>query len=199
MTDMISVKIDDREVAEALRRLERQGGDLRPVMREIAGDMLDDVQENFARQGRPLRWKTSKRARKQGGQTLRDTNRLYRSIMARSDATSAMVGTNVRYAAIHHFGGEIKVHPVTDTVRLRTDAKGNLLKRGNLATFAKASHKRVVTRAAVRMGHTIKMPARPFLTLPDSFERRILMRIGRHLSPGTGNWNLDGGRLGFGR
>ena len=47
--------------------------------------------------------------------------------------------------------------PRHGTVRLRTDARGNLLKRGNLATFGKSSHKRVVTRGfrtALAEAHT---------------------------------------------
>ncbi|MRR56955.1 MAG: phage virion morphogenesis protein [Deltaproteobacteria bacterium] len=199
MTDTIGVKIDDREVVEALRRLERQAGDLRPVMREIAGDMLDSVQENFARQGRPLRWKPSRRARKQGGQTLRDTNRLYRSIIARSDTNGAMVGTNVRYAAIHHFGGEIK-HPARERVlHFRQVERGRMThaRPGTGDTFAKSGKAHYAMKVKGK-AYTIKMPARPFMVLDDSDVRRIVMRIGRHLFPSGGNWNLEGGRLGFG-
>lgn len=199
MSITIDARINDREVREALQKLARKGGDLRPAMREIAGDMLDSVQENFAREGRPQRWKPSRRARKQGGMTLRDTNRLYRSIIARSDAMSAMVGTNVRYAAIHHYGGEIK-HPARDRVlHFRQVTRGSMThgRPGTGDTFAKKGKAHYAMKVSGK-AYTIRMPARPYMMLDDSDIRRIVMRIGRYLFPQGGAWSLEGGRLGFG-
>jgi phage virion morphogenesis protein len=107
MADLITAKIDDREILKALDKLKARARNLRPVMGEIAADMLDAVQENFAKEGRPGRWKPSKRAKKEGGQTLQQSRRLLNSITADSDNQAARVGTNVEYAAIHHFGGTV--------------------------------------------------------------------------------------------
>jgi phage gpG-like protein len=60
------------------------------------------------------------------------------------------IGSPVKYAAIHEFGGTVKRVQLAGSVRLRTDARGNLLrqgKNGKLAVFAKAEHKRAVTVA----------------------------------------------------
>lgn len=56
-------------------------------------------------------WVQSWRARVQGGTTLRDTSRLYNSIMSRVDADGMGVSigtTNVIYAPLMHFGGTIR-------------------------------------------------------------------------------------------
>src|SRR3546814_20492515 len=73
---------------------------------------------------------------------------LRNSIVQYWDASSALVGTNVVYARIHQEGGEIQFAPRSGTTRLRTNARGNLLRQGangNLAVFARDSHTRVRT------------------------------------------------------
>lgn len=53
------------------------------------------------------------------------------------------IGTNVPYARLHEFGGEITRTSKPGTARLRTNARGELI-RGSTggAVFAKATHKR---------------------------------------------------------
>lgn len=110
---MIDIQIDDREVMATLKRVAAKVDNLRPVMGMIAADMLDAVRENFDQEGRPERWtplapSTLKRLEKKGstGKMLnRSSAGLWHSIHPQSDADSARVGTNKKYAAIHHFGG----------------------------------------------------------------------------------------------
>lgn len=45
------------------------------------------------------------------GQPLRDTGRLERSITQRADGNGVTIGTNLRQARIHQFGGVIKAKP----------------------------------------------------------------------------------------
>lgn len=55
------------------------------------------------------------------------------------------IGSNVKYAAIHEYGGIIRRTQKAGSVRLRTDHQGNLIrqgKNGKLAVFAKSTHKR---------------------------------------------------------
>jgi len=197
---LIEAKIDDRELLRTLDKLSRKVRDLAPVMREISGDMLDSVHENFAREGRPNPWKKSRRAAETGGHTLQDTNRLYRSITARSDANSAMVGTNVKYAAIHHFGGTIKkkesqkvIHfkrGTVDQFANQDDANRQLhmpngrtlyFKRGAGAGFHRANMKASYAMKVTIGAHEITMPARPFLVLADADTRKIVERIKKYL------------------
>lgn len=103
---MIEIKIDASQVTGAMERLAKAAVNATPVMTAVAGVMLDAVMENFARAGRPA-WAGLKNPgkRRLGGQVLIDSARLKNSITPRADANSAIVGTNVKYAAIHQFGG----------------------------------------------------------------------------------------------
>jgi len=81
------------------------------------------------------------------------------------------IGDNVEYAAIHEFGWRIVHKPRTGTVRLRTDAQGNLLRQaagtgalGHLAIFAKAEHKRVKVQFQSKGFETVIPERAPFRT-----------------------------------
>lgn len=89
-------------------------------------------------------WPVSGRVREQGGQTLIDTARLRRSIGYQVSDDQVEIGTNVEYAAIHQFGGEIEP------------------KSGGLLTF------QIGGRWVSSRGVTI--PARPFLGVSASDE-----------------------------
>lgn len=148
---MIEIEIDDRLTAAALERLVKAAKNPAPLMRGIAAVLMDAVEENFAQQGRP-KWQGLKPGGRQG-QILQDTGRLASSISPSSDATSAMVGTNVKYAAIHQFGGQTRPHVI------RPRNKRALAFGGR------------VVRSVNHPGSNI--PARPFLMLTDGDEDEI--------------------------
>lgn len=172
------IQIDTERFDEIMGRIEAFTRDASPVMSLVAGLMADAVEENFAAQGRPqwlgLSKKTLKRRGKDAGtgKILQRSGRLAASIQQFHDATSATVGTNVVYAAIHQFGGLIQRHPMSGLVRLRKDRNGMLMRQADhphLAVFAKGSHKQVKeVRWTRSKGWTIKIPARPFLALAES-------------------------------
>lgn len=155
-----------------------RGQNMRPLLIEISEIMYDEVMQNFAAHGRDPEWpelaRSTKRRYAKKGYSLeptldRTSAGLVSSIQAFVAAAAAGVGTNKTYAAIHNFGGDIARGPHYSTVRLRTDARGNLLRQGtegleaNLAVFAKASHKRAATRFRFNAGYTIHMPQREFM------------------------------------
>ncbi|MBT0665757.1 phage virion morphogenesis protein [Geobacter pelophilus] len=156
---------------QRLHTMITRGADPQPLLRQIAGIMDDEVQQNFEAGGRDPKWPESKRVKKSGGQTLIKSAQLVNSIQQFVTANAAGLSTNKEYAAIHNFGGEIKRGPHYSTVRLRTDARGNLLRqsteglKANLAVFAKASHKRTVTRFRFNNGYTINMPQREYFKI----------------------------------
>lgn len=84
--------------------------DFSPAMRTIADIMRTQTLERFEAETGPdgVRWRPSQRAIEDGGLTLTDSGHLKQSISAASDATSAVVGTNLLYAAIHQFGGTMR-------------------------------------------------------------------------------------------
>lgn len=66
------------------------------------------------------------------------------------DTVTSSIGSNVKYAGIHEFGGTIKRVLLAGSVRLATDRQGNLLRRGKngkLAVFARKSRKTATTVA----------------------------------------------------
>lgn len=136
------------------------------IMQGVALELDAITRDAFRQHGEPpgswpgLRPST-RRAKERRGRSieriLRDTGVLAASVQINYSRTYAEIGTNVAYAAIHQFGGDIHR---TGTVRLRTRRNGKLYKRGNLATFARKSHKLAVERP---VSYTIHMPARPYL------------------------------------
>lgn len=87
-------------------------------------------------------------------------------VISGTQVTSS-IGDNVEYAAIHEFGGRIVHKPRSGTVRLRTDAQGELLRQvgGHLAIFAKKTHKRTKDVQYQSKGHETVIPERaPFRT-----------------------------------
>lgn len=176
---MLELKIDHQPTLQALRNAVQamNGSQRTALMRNVAASMLAAVEENFAQQGRP-RWQALKprtiaQRRKSGhwpGKILQRTGRLKNSMSQRWTAERAVVGTNVLYAAIHNQGGTISRKPRSQTVRLRTDAKGRLLRQAghpNLAVFARKRHQRAAERQASIGAHSIDMPQREFMRLTD--------------------------------
>ncbi|MEI8390376.1 MAG: phage virion morphogenesis protein [bacterium] len=113
MPEPIEIKVDDKEIQQLLKKLISKAANLRPLMKNISGIMLDSVEENFEREGRPDKWQglaksTIKQRTKKGywlGRILQVRGELAASITSKSDESSAVVRTNKVYAAIHQFGG----------------------------------------------------------------------------------------------
>lgn len=101
------------------------------------------------------------------------TNRLRAAAWAsdpvvRGSIVDSAIGDNVAYAAIHEFGGRIVHKARSGSVRLRTNAAGELLRQlghPHLAVFAKPDHKRAKTVEFTSKEYEIEMPERaPFRT-----------------------------------
>lgn len=108
----IEIKIDNKKVEKALLEIAQKTSNLRPLMKNIAGIMADSTEENFKEEGRP-KWKDlsekTKTARKKTGhypgQILQVSGQLALSVTTQYDETSAVIGSNKVYAAIHQLGG----------------------------------------------------------------------------------------------
>jgi len=100
---MIEIQIDNLfMVQNQIERLSRGMSDNRYLlMRRLAGTMRYAVAHNFKQGGRP-EWLALKY---RSGIPLNDTGALRQSIDELSDNDTALVGTNMVYAAIHQFGG----------------------------------------------------------------------------------------------
>ena len=110
----IEIKIDNQEVSKRLLELADKGENLRPLMKNIAGVFAYSTEENFANEGRPDKWldlseRTKKQRKKSGhwpGQILQVSGQLASSINTYYDDESAIIGSNLDYAAIHQLGGQ---------------------------------------------------------------------------------------------
>ena len=92
-----------------LQRLNRLGNlETRGVLNSIAEGLRTSTVERFTEEkspeGKP--WKTSIRAREEGGKTLTKTAQLKNSIRAKASGGGIAVGTNDIRAATHQFGDE---------------------------------------------------------------------------------------------
>ena len=176
MTDpLIAIQLDATTITSVFAQITRRMGGKPALMREVAGIMLDEVEENFMQQGRP-RWldiksvtlaragytrtKTGKqiflkRNSKPGYSILQDTGRLAGSITKAFDATHASVGTNVVYAAIHQFGGQTKPHVIR-------------AKNAKALALPGLGFRKSVNHPGS------KIPARPFLTITAAGEAKII-------------------------
>ena len=110
----IEIKIDNKEVLTRLHELASRGENLRPLMKNIAGIMATATEDNFKNEGRPDKWadlsETTKKQRqkigKYPGQILQVSGQLASSLSTAYDDNSALIGSNLAYAAIHQLGGQ---------------------------------------------------------------------------------------------
>jgi phage virion morphogenesis protein len=110
----VEIKLDNKEVERALLEVAQKCEDMRPLMKNIAGIMADSTEENFAQEGRPDKWQelaesTIKKRTKTGhypGKILQVEGQLATSITTYYDKESAIIGSNLAYAAIHQLGGQ---------------------------------------------------------------------------------------------
>ena len=110
----IEIKIDNKDVERKLLELAQKGENLRPLMKNIAGIFASATEENFKNEGRPDKWtelaKATKKQRtkqkKWPGQILQVSGQLASSISTQYDDESAIIGSNLDYAAIHQLGGQ---------------------------------------------------------------------------------------------
>jgi phage gpG-like protein len=152
----LTIRFDDGGATAGIRKLIRQMEDPRPALRIVGAVLVDSIEENFKEGGRPP-WKKSKRAEREGGQTLVKTRNLENSLTDSSKSTkieggTLYVGTNVEYAAIHNFGGKIKAHTIK-------------AKRAKCLSFMLGNGDWVHAKS-VNIPE-ITMPARPFLVARD--------------------------------
>lgn len=143
---MIDIKIDCSGVMQTLARLEQAVTHRAPVMRAIAEVMHEAVLENFIQEGRP-KWQGLKPPGRPGGKILQVKGHLLNSITPASDNDNAVVGTDLKYAAIHQFGGKTRAHEIRPRNKKALAFGGRVVKKVN------------------HPGSNI--PARPFLLLTD--------------------------------
>lgn len=162
---------------------------LLPLMRMIASDLKDSVEKNFIAEGRPKKWvelakRTIEERIKQGywkgpegrGKILQRKgggSGLLGSFVTNYDSETASISTNKEYAAIHQFGGEIKQGERQSLYvqnRYKRGAKKGKFKKGTEAG-----------KGFLYKARTIRIPARPFMVLPDEDLEGLNKTVSKYL------------------
>ncbi len=159
----IIVQYEDNEVLTALNRLLAAGRNLNPLMKIIASHLEDTIEEAFKTETSPegKKWQALSevtkdhraKQKKRTGEILQLSGELARSIVSRHDATSAIAGTNIKYATTHQFGA----------------------KKGEFGRFSIIKTRQVVP---IPWGD---IPARPFLGVSKQTRVQINNAVRRHI------------------
>lgn len=179
---------DFGKLKQIVSRLERFAAphfkrELFQVMAEDArGLVVDAFTESKDPYGQD--WKPSRQRHKGGGveirgkgQILRDTGRLLNSINSRANANGFVIGTNVVYAAIHNFGGQIHHNAAS---QFRRYAVGRNDKRKQISLNSKRA-KSVRTVASIPE-HDVGMPRRMFIPPVEGLPREWADMIRRDVT-----------------
>lgn len=203
----LEIDINTSEVKAKLdAAVQRLGGkQARSLFTELQGVLEKETLSNFEAQGRPTwaplsaAYKRERIKRNKGKsllQILQDSGSLAASVHGYATDDGAGVGVGKAYAAIHQYGGTIERPAYSVKTRLRTDAKGTLLRQGaegkgkNLAVFAKDSHKRARETWHEVAAYSVQIPSRPYLpfsgkpgseVLQPEVERSLLDTLQRYL------------------
>lgn len=179
------ITTDDLAAMTALNGIVRQIEDTAGFYKAVAQLLGDATRDRFRREtgpdGQP--WQQLKRAtirrREAMGQTpitiLRSNSKgksgspLAGSINAMSDADSASIGTPVKHAAIHQFGGTIQIPARKGKIYRHKDPTTGMVGR----TFVSKKDANDVTEVDIP-AYSITMPARPFLGVSTEDEADIL-------------------------
>lgn len=171
----VTIEYDDQLVRAALNRLLSAGGDLSPVMAEIAGHMEASTRKAFRDERSPdgTKWpalsETTKKRRRKSGHTpirfLEQSGDLASSLQADSDATSAIVGTNLPYATTHQFGA----------------SKGEFGSFSVIARVIRGKHTRLKSSPKVQVPWG-NIPARPFLGVSEKDREQIVDTLNDYLA-----------------
>lgn len=148
------------KITEWLNKVLKQAGDHSKLMHNI-GSVLEHntkqrINTGIGTDDKP--WQKSWRAKLQGGTTLRDTSRLYNSIKytVLDGGKRVVVGTNVFYAPVMHYGA---------TIRAKT---GKYLKfKTTMGGWAQIQ--------------SVIIPPRPFLGMSVDDSQEILFEIEEYL------------------
>ncbi len=177
----IELQFDDSQVKQLLNAVVRNMTNPQPALHRIGEVIKAGIKDNFEEGGaysspdnliggskkwKPLSPVTKKIKARQGKkgpyQILVDSARLRNSINSKTDKESVEIGTNVEYAAIHHFGSQKEWKGVSN------DAFTSIVNGIASKSFKAKALKR---KRRLLRGY---IPARPFMTIhPTTLEAMV--------------------------
>jgi phage virion morphogenesis protein len=171
MSEGAGVRIEGHDEALAtLREISGRVSNPRELFDNIGKYLVSSTRRRFetgvGADGSP--WPPSLRVLAHGGKTLVDSARLMQSVTFLAADNAVEVGSNVDYAAIHQFGGDIKQSARSQDLHFKKHKRTGKLLKG----FRKAKDGNV-TQTVQIPARTITMPARPFLGIDDDDAAQI--------------------------
>lgn len=159
--------VDLKEFEKTFGEMLARASNPRKPLTEIGVLMVSEMQENFRTQGRPEQWEQSQRAKREGGETLRDTGTLMRGLIAEVGDGSVAAGptmmgrnhiTDPRAMALLALGGEVQRHARSELfVRSRKTRGKN---RGQFKKGTKEGRGNTISE------HTARYPRRDYTYIP---------------------------------
>ena len=161
----IRFTIENDELARGIEAAVLAAQDFTPAMAKIAKLMEDQTRLRFEDERDPAgaEWKKSARAKRQQGQTLRDSGALESDMNAQWDAFNAIVGTNLLQGRIHQQGGVQQV-----------SAHQRMVK----AIFGRRLDQPIIQQVAA---HSRDVPQRAFLGFGEAEVEEIPEILAEHL------------------
>ncbi|WP_034551275.1 phage virion morphogenesis protein [Helicobacter rodentium] len=108
---MAEITLSIEELQGKLEKLSKALENKTPLLRRVANTLQNVTEESFDKQASPFREKWKPNApktlqKKKGNKILIKSGLLSQSFTQKVTGSSAQVGTNKQYAAIHQFGGK---------------------------------------------------------------------------------------------
>ena len=179
-----TIQLDDAAVQAAFARLTALAIDLAPAMREVGRNLVELRRARFLRSQGPNRvpWK-AKVPRKDGKNLpLVVSGRLRDSLAHRLEGNTLLIGSDLPYAGIHEFGGQIEQFAYSRKVAFRSAGGRSLFAQ----TRGKGKPKRVELRPVTFGARILQIPARPFLAADGEDRAEIEDIIARRIAAATG-------------
>lgn len=106
---MFTINVDSATLNTFMGQIQQKMGDMTPLMKRIAMELVDETELNFAAQGRP-KWAGLKPStvakRGSSNPILQVSGGLASSVTSFHGSDFAAVGSNKKYAAMQQFGGK---------------------------------------------------------------------------------------------
>lgn len=200
------IRVEDAELKAAFAQAIDAGADPRAMLSDIGAYLVTSSQRRFELETGPggVKWAPFARStlrrmpkRRQPPRLLRDKIRLFQSLIYLVEGATLLQGTNLEYAAIHQFGGEVKQAARTQTATFRLakegagrklDKDGNVIRVGSRLRFAKASTRaKTAHQKSFEVGaRSFNVPARPYLGIDAADRAEILAIATDHYGRATG-------------
>lgn len=170
----IDIALDDAALAAAFARLRELAQDPAPLLREIGDNLTEMRRARFLRGAGPNRapWKAKRRP--DGRPILVRQGRLRDTLAWQVEGATLLIGSDLPYAAIHEFGGEVTLRAVSRKLSFTRDKDGR-------SRFAKRGTKGAGVRPVTYGERVVRIPARPFLAADAEDSDEIADVVARHM------------------